>query len=137
MTPPSNSPQGPLTILAGSQGFDKNNVYDFLSTITDNGQPLQALGLSFYNGGLAAGGIVNFSLNVANVSSPPQLVSQNTGVTITLDTASSSSGSSPQTSVNHSEVPEPLSLVLWSTLAGAGLLRVYSSRRARRVALHC
>ena len=36
-----------------------------------NGQPLQALGLSFYGQGLAAGGVLNFSLNVTNASNPP------------------------------------------------------------------
>jgi hypothetical protein len=77
VTPPSSSTQGPLTILSGSQGFNSSGVFDFLASTKDsNGNPLQALGLSFFGQGLAAGGILNFSLNVANQSTPPQLVSQ-------------------------------------------------------------
>ena len=74
-------------------------VYDFLNTPKDtNGNLLQpiALGLSFYGQGLASlanGGILNFSLNVANQNAPPQLVSQTPGVSITLERAASTSGS--------------------------------------------
>ena len=86
VTPASSSPLGPLTILSGSQGFNTRWVYDYLAnTPAQNGQPLQALGLSFYGQGLASlanGGILKFSLDVANPSSPPQLVSQTPGVTI-------------------------------------------------------
>jgi len=138
VTPASTSAQGPLTVLAGSQGFDTRGVYDYLASTTDsNGQPLQALGLSFYGQGLAAGGILNFSLNVANASDPPQLVSQTPGVTINLDPVSSNSNSSSssQNSSTDAEVPEPLSLILWSTLAGAGLLRARTLRRPDRAAL--
>jgi hypothetical protein len=77
VTPPSTSTLGPLTILANSSGFNASGVYDFLASTKDaNGQPLQALGLSFFGQGLAAGGMLNFSLNVANASAPPQLQSQ-------------------------------------------------------------
>ena len=69
VTPPSSSALGPLTILAGSQGFNTSGVYDYLASTKDsNGNPLQALGLSFYGQGLASlanGGILKFSLNVA------------------------------------------------------------------------
>jgi hypothetical protein len=136
ITPPSSSTQGPLTILSGSKGFSTGGVYDYLASTTDsNGQPLQALGLSFYGQGLAAGGILNFSLNVANASSPPQLVSQTPGVKITLDPSSASSGSSSSSnssasSTAGSEVPEPLSLLLWSALIGVGFLRAAATRRS-------
>jgi hypothetical protein len=136
VTPPSSSTQGPLTILPGSQGFNSSGVYDFLASTKDaSGNPIQALGLSFFGQGLAAGGILNFSLNVANSSAPPQLVSQNSGVTITLDPpSSSSSNGSSGTGATDTELPEPLSLLVWSALAGAGLLRVRSVRRSRQVA---
>ena len=72
VAPSSSSTQGPLTILNGSSGFDQSGVYDYLASSTDsNGQPLQALGLSFYGQGMAAGGVLKFSLNVTNVNSPP------------------------------------------------------------------
>jgi hypothetical protein len=137
VTPPSNSTQGPLTILAGSQGLNTREVYDYLASGPgSNGQTLQALGLSFYGQGLAAGGILNFSLNVTNASEPPQVVSQTPGVTINLDPVSSTSNSSSssQNPITDSEVPEPLSLILWSTLAGAGLLRARTLRRPDRAA---
>jgi hypothetical protein len=134
VTPPSTSTQGPLTILAKSSGFSASGVYDFLASTKDSsGNPLQALGLSFYGQGLAAGGVLNFSLNVANASAPPQLVSQTPGVSIALDKASSSSKSShTSTAVSDAQVPEPLSLLLWSALSGAGVLRARKVARRKR-----
>jgi hypothetical protein len=134
VTPPSSATQGPLTILSASSGITSTGVYDYLASTTSNGQPLQALGLSFYGNGLEAGGLLKFSLNVANQSSPPQLVSQTPGVTITLNppTPSSGSSSSGSSSVGTDAVPEPLSLLLWSALAGVGLIRAHAWRRPRR-----
>ena len=90
VTPASSSALGPLTILSGSQGFNANGVYDYLASTKDqNGNPLQALGLSFYGQGLASlanGGILKFSLDVADRNSPPQLVSQTPGVSIATST---------------------------------------------------
>jgi len=135
VTPPATSTQGPLTILTGSKGFDQSGVYDYLASGKDsNGQPLQGLGLSFYGQGLAAGGVLNFSLNVTNATAPPQLVSQTSGVTIALDPVSAPSNSSPSSPITDAEVPEPLSLLLWSTLTGAGLWRARAPRRKGRVA---
>jgi hypothetical protein len=143
VTPPSSSTQGPLTILSGSKGFNSSGVYDFLASTKDaNGNSVQALGLSFFGQGLAANGILNFSLNVANQSTPPQLVSQTPGVSITLDQATlnknsgGSSGSKSPTSsgITEAELPEPLSLVVWSALAVAGLTRVRLLRRSRPLA---
>ena len=139
VTPSSSSTQGPLTILtAGSSGFNSSGVFDYLASTKDsNGNPLQALGLSFYGQGLAANGILNFSLNVANQSSPPKLVVQPpnlSGVTITYDppAATSSAGSS---GVTDAAVPEPLPLLVWAALAGAGLYRLRALRRSNQVAL--
>jgi hypothetical protein len=133
---------GPLTILSGSQGFNKNEVFDYLATTKDtNGNPLQAIGLSFYGQGLAAaanGGILNFSLNVTNASAPPQLVSQTPGVSIALlppDSSSSNTNTGTGTVSVASETPEPLSVLVWSALASAGLLRVRAMRRPRLVEL--
>ena len=137
VTPATSSTQGPLTILPGSHGFSPSGVFDFLATGTNatTGLPVQGLGLSFYGQGLAAGGVLNFSLNVANASNPPQLVSQTAGVKITLDPSTTSTSTSTSTSSEDvNSVPEPLSLLLWSALAGAGLLRVRAVRRSGRVA---
>ena len=146
VTPATTSTQGPLTILPGSKGFDASGVWDYLANATQNGQTYEGLGLSFYGQGLAAGGVLNFSLNVANVNDPPQLVSATSGVTITLDptssTSSSSSSSSSSTSSSSSSsftvdsVPEPLSILLWATLAMAGLLRARGMRQRSQVTTH-
>jgi hypothetical protein len=136
VVPPSSSTQGPLTILANSKGFDSKGVYDFLASKTDgNGQPLQALGLSFYGQGLAAGGVLNFSLNVANQSSPPQLVSQTKGVTISLDQTLPPTHLPDGGGIPAAQTPEPISLLLWSVLAGIGLVRARALRRPTLLAL--
>ena len=149
VTPASSSPLGPLTILSGSQGFNTSGVYDYLANTTQNGQPLQALGLSFYGQGLASlanGGILKFSLDVANPSSPPQLVYQTPtsgtpSVSITLQPSGTESGggasgsggtSGGGGSVSAAETPEPLSVLIWSALTGAGVLRTRALRKSRR-----
>jgi hypothetical protein len=144
VTPASSSTIGPLTILSGSQGFNSSGVYDFLANTKDqNGNPLQALGLSFYGQGLASlakGGILNFSLDVTNPSSPPQLISQTAGVTIALQSNDQSTGTNGGTTPigtntgggQEREIPEPISILLWSALAGAWLLRTRGARRPRR-----
>jgi hypothetical protein len=142
VTPPSSSALGPLTILSGSQGFNSGLVYDYLASTKDaNGNPLQAIGLSFYGQGLASlanGGILKFSLDVADQSAPPQLVSQTPGVSITLDSMAGTSGSGDTgsgtgggTTVTTENIPEPLSVLVWSALAGAGFLRSRVLRKAR------
>jgi hypothetical protein len=139
VAPSSSSTQGPLTVLAGSSGFDTSGVYDYLATSTDsNGQPLQALGLSFYGSGIAAGGVLNFSLEVTNVNSPPTLEWVNNGSqTMSPFTPNPVYGTTAATSGSSTSdvniTPEPLSLLLWSALAGAGLVRTRCIRRNRRV----
>jgi hypothetical protein len=140
VTPATNSTTGPLSNVSGS-GFDPNGVWDFLANATQNNQAVEGLGLSFYGQGLAAGGVVNFSLNVANVNDPPQIsvISPLSGVTITLDPPASTSGSSSSSGSSTSgsstssgsvdSAPEPLSMLLWATLATAGLLRARALRR--------
>ena len=142
VTPPSSSPLGPLTILSGSQGFNASGVYDYLASTKDaNGNPLQAFGLSFYGQGLASlanGGILKFSLDVADQNAPPQLVSQTPGVSIALQPADSSTGTGGTNTgtgggqSSPSETPEPLSVLVWSALAGAGLLRSRILRKSGR-----
>ena len=142
VTPPSSSPLGPLSILSGSQGFNASGVYDYLASTKDaNGNPLQAFGLSFYGQGLASlanGGILKFSLDVADQNAPPQLVSQTPGVSIALQPADSSTGTGGTNTgtgtgqSSPSETPEPLSVLVWSALAGAGLLRSRILRKSGR-----
>ena len=119
-------------------------MYDYLASTKDqNGNPLQALGLSFYGQGLASlanGGILKFSLDVANQNSPPQLVPETPGVSITLQTTGSTiwfkrryrHRIQPAVAARRSataNIPEPLSVLVWSALAGAGLLRARDLRK--------
>jgi hypothetical protein len=140
VAPSSSSTQGPLTILAGSTGFDQSGVYDYLATSSNSsGQPLQALGLSFYGSGIKAGGVLNFSLNVTNGSSPPTLEwvtnGSQTMSPFSPNPASATSTTGTGTGTSPTEVvsnPEPLSILLWSALVGAGLLRARAVRRPVR-----
>jgi hypothetical protein len=143
VTPPSSSALGPLTILAGSQGFNASGVYDYLASTKDaNGNPLQAFGLSFYGQGLASlvnGGMLKFSLDVADQNAPPQLVSQTPGVSIALqqpaDNSTGTGGTNTGTGTGQSspsETPEPLSVLVWSALAVAGMLRSRILRKSRQ-----
>jgi hypothetical protein len=157
VTPPSSSPSGPLTVIpSGSQGFYANGVYDYLASkdqngnplLDQNGNPLQALGLSFYGqsigqGGLASvanGGILKFSLDVTNPNSPPQLVvPSSSDIKITPQTPDTSTGTTGTdnngggTQIGTASIPEPLSVLVWSAMAGAGLLRARAWRKRRSV----
>jgi hypothetical protein len=135
-------------------------VYDYLASKDQNGNPLkdsngnplQALGLSFYGpspgqgGGLASvanGGNLKFSLDVTDPNSPPQLVPapNSSGINITLQTPDTSKGSTGTTGtdnngnggtqIGNASIPEPLSVLVWSAMAGAGLLRARTWRKRR------
>jgi hypothetical protein len=136
----------PLTVLSGSSGFEQSQLVVALkNTTSSTGTPEQLFGLVFFGQGLAAGGVLNFSLTTDSaLSTPPVLTSQTPGVTITLDSMSSSTAADSSSTGNSSgggggggspKVPEPLSLLVWSALACAGLLRVRAQRRSQRVGL--
>jgi hypothetical protein len=136
--PPGGSVTGPLTILSGSSGFDTQNLAVYLGNFPSDpnaANTSQALGLSFYGQGLAAGGVLNFALTIDQslANSPPQLLvdpKQSPGISIKLDGVENSSSSSSSSSSNPTpEVvgPEPLSMLVWSVLGIAAFLR---TRRA-------
>ena len=60
ISPPDPS-TSPLTILSGSFGFDQKNLQVFLSPADPTSQ---GLALNFANGGLAAGGTLDFKLSL-------------------------------------------------------------------------
>lgn len=143
---PPDASTSPLTILDGSFGFDPKNLQVFLSP-TD--PKVQGLAINFANGGLAPGGTLNFKVSLAPgvaEASPPQLQLQDpdtdlklvqlpppaTEVLIPDPTPPSTPVSAPTPTVENT--PEPVSITLWSALAGAGVLRARSSRRNRRAA---
>ncbi len=155
VTPPSGSSTGPLQIVSDSSGYYYNNPTELAVYVGNNpsdGSPItqQALGLSFYGQGLAAGSSLTFSLTFdkAIVNGNPPQIPQFTVVdpttlqpissiqikydgTTTDTSQSSSSGSSTSPPITtqsgggtEGEVPEPLSLLVWSALAGVGVWRV-------------
>jgi hypothetical protein len=139
--PPSGSATGPLTILPGSSGFDTQNLSVYLGSIPSTPNATitqQALGLSFYGQGLAAGGVLNFALTIEKslANNPPQLQSLTSGISIKFDqietpqaTQQSTDNSSAAVVAQSGQVPEPLSILVWSALAGAGLSRTARARR--------
>jgi hypothetical protein len=131
----------PLTVNSSS-GLDPSGLLVLLrDNPSDSSQ--QQFGLSFFGSGVQAGGSLNFGLSLNNsLSQPPTLdFSLPSGGTMALSgtwagqTSSSGtgsgsdSGSGQTTATPGSEVPEPLSLVLWSALSGLGL---WHARRLRR-----
>jgi hypothetical protein len=153
VTPPSGSSTGPLQIVSDSSGYYYNNPTELAVYVGNNpsdGTPItqQALGLSFYGQGLAAGSSLTFSLTFASAivnGNPPQIpqftvVNPTTlqpissiqikydGTTTTSQGSGSASSTSPpitaQGGGGGGEIPEPLSLLVWSALAGAGVWRV-------------
>ena len=152
--PPSTS-DPVLQIYSDSTGFYINNPKDLSPEIGNNppgGSTItsQALGLSFYGQGMAAGSSLTFSLPFAQSvlgGQPPTTIPQftiyNPTVSLTQPisyiqikydgiapvTNNNSSGGSTVT-IHVQNNPEPLSLLVWSALAGVGLWRART--RARR-----
>ncbi len=138
----TTSPTGPVTILPGSQGFNKNGLVVSVGNGTipagspDAGNPYQLLLLTFEKGGFAPGGVLNFTLDLTNPNAtPPQL--QLPPSSAGLQLVQLNGTPPPPTSVGNNvppvtNSPEPLSLVLWSALAGGGLIR---ARRIRKASL--
>jgi len=133
--PPSAGPSGPnlgpLTIVKGSSGFDANNLpvitsppganpagigFDF-TTVTDLANP------------------ANFKYSrdpSYNLSNTPSLTLQAPDADLTMFSYTPTApNAAPGAATN---TPEPVSLALWSALAGAGLIRARAFRRARRQA---
>jgi hypothetical protein len=152
VTPSSSSSTGPLQIVSDSSGYYYDNPSQLLVGVgntTLNGSSVQALALTFYGQGLSAGSSLTFSLtfNKNIVDGNPPQIPQFTVVNpttlqpistyqIKYDGVASGSGSSSTTTsgqngggVAASSTPEPLSWLLWSALAGAGMWRVRTRSR--------
>jgi hypothetical protein len=111
----------PLTVLATSTGFDTGQVVDALKTTTSpGGQSQEYLGIDFFGSGIKAGGVLDFTLSVdsALTSTPPILSSLTPGITITAQPAAltTNGAGGPSSGGTGNEVPEPVGLVLWSTV---------------------
>ncbi|HWE38655.1 MAG TPA: hypothetical protein VG406_19050 [Isosphaeraceae bacterium] len=142
---PADAQTPPLTVQNGSSGFDPTQLKVLLGAATSqSGSPLQALALDFGSKGLGPHGVLDFTLSLdpkfqGNLQLQP--VTPASGVTIaqlppsgsqssddTGKTSGTGPGSSPTTNT-----PEPATLVLWSALAGFGLVR--ARRRLRPPAI--
>ena len=149
VTPPglidqSNSVQGArLTVLTGSKGVDPSNLVVSVGdgTIPQGqpgaGNPYQLLLLTFKDSGFAPGGVLDFTLKLNQPNAaPPQLELPPSTTGLSLVQLTQSTGGStpppndPTTTPAHN-TPEPLSLILWSTIAGAGMIRARKVRLAR------
>ena len=131
---PINASTSPLSIVNGSFGFDQSNLQVFLSPADAT---TQGLALQFANGGLAAGGVLDFKVSLGssyNSSTPPTLALQppDADLSATAPNLMSYTPASANAAPVAAATPEPVSLALWSALAGAGLLRARAFRRARR-----
>lgn len=123
----------PLTILPDSRGFDPNRLVVALKDGTSStGQPEQMFGLVFFGQGLEPGGLLHFALSIdsALASTPPTLQSTTPGISIVLDPTSNTNGTGGDTPPT-ANVPEPVSVVLWSAVACGLAAR---SRLRRRLA---
>jgi hypothetical protein len=143
---PTSPDVSPLSILPGSSGFDANNLKVLLGDGTSpTGDPLQALALDFGSGGFASGGVLNFSLSIdGNFKGlTPQLILPpgTSGLRLSPYTPPPTNptggpGGGPiaggTTNGGTTQVPEPLSVVLWSAVAGAALMRSRVFRRAKQ-----
>lgn len=136
---PPDPGTSPLTILDGSKGFDQNNLKVLLGDgKTPSGDPLQALALDFGTQGFQPGGVLNFSvtLDKAFQGAPTLTLPDSPSFLAIVHSANgppqdgqTGSGGAPLTPPSN-QVPEPLTLVIWSSgLAGLGLLRARLYRR--------
>jgi hypothetical protein len=130
----------PLTVLPDSQGFDAGHLVVALKDGTSStGQAQQMFGLVFFGQGLQPGGVLHFALSIDKslASTPPQLVSQTPGVTITADpapvTATSGSGGNSSGGGTEATIPEPFSLVVWSAVVTGVIARRRLLKRSRPV----
>ncbi len=145
ITPPDPS-TSPLTILDGSFGFDSKSLQVFLSP---SDPKTQGLAINFANGGLAPGGTLNFKVNldpsVAGPAAPTlQLQAPDTDLKLiplpapTVPVVTIPTPNPPAVPVAApppiENTPEPVSITLWSALAGAGIFRARAFRRSRQSA---
>jgi hypothetical protein len=143
-TDSSGKQESPLTINSSS-GFDTSGLLVLLRDDPSDASQ-QQFGLSFFSTGVQSGGTLNFGLSLnSSLSQPPTLdfttpSGGTVGLTGTWADASSGSGSgttgtgtgSGQTTTPQgSEVPEPLSLAIWTSMS---VLALWNARRRIRPA---
>lgn len=135
-TQADGSQGSPLTVLPDSHGFDASHLVVALKDGTSSsGAKEQMFGLFFFGEGLQPGGVLHFALSVDKslASNPPVLASQTPGISIVPDTPtdppSSGTGGTNNPPQDTNQIPEPLSLLLWSAAAVGVAARHRRSRR--------
>jgi hypothetical protein len=137
----SGGSASPLTILPDSAGFDQKGLLVLLRDSKPGEPPKQEFGLSFFGQGLlpaSQGGKLHFALSIdkALTSQPPSFIAP-AGISIlpdavptppTTDPTPTPTTTDPTPTPPSSEIPEPMSLVLWSAMAGLGLWRIRRPR---------
>lgn len=129
---PPDAKTSPLTILAGSTGFNPDDLKVSLGDgTTPSGDPFQALALDFGPNGFAPGGRLYFSLNLASGSDGAVTLILPSSVTnLAVSSYVPPPGVGPVDDGQHN-VPEPMSILLWSSLAAIGAIRARLYRRGQ------
>jgi hypothetical protein len=117
----------PLKVLDGSTGFNPDDLTVRLGDgTTPSGGQFQALKLDFGPNGFQPGGRLYFSLNLSpSFSGVLSLILPASVTNLSIESLPDNFGGGG--GVN---TPEPVSIVLWSSVAGLGLLRARAYRRA-------
>lgn len=149
------TPSGP-TGTSVSTGFDPTGPNGFaLDTFGEgklaNGDPLQVLKLQFDSKGFAPGAVMNFAIDLGSnyAGALPSLILADpttgltpAGLSLTPFTppappAGTGTGSGTPTggggATPGNNVPEPVSIAVWTLASGLGLIRARAFRRARQL----
>jgi hypothetical protein len=131
---PPDPAVSPLTILSGSTGFNPSDLKVLLGDgTTPSGGKFQALKLDFGTGGLQPGGRLYFALNLSPAySGLVSLVLPSSVTNLAIDSLPANFGNGGSTGSTGGNTPEPVSVVVWSSLAGLVVAgRAVVRRRAR------
>jgi hypothetical protein len=132
---PPDPATSPLTVLAGSSGFNPDDLKVSLGDgTTPSGTAFQALALDFGAGGLSPGGRVYFSLNVSpSFTGMLTLLLPSSVSNLAIESYTPPPGVGPIGGGTGANVPEPVSILMWTGVATFGLLRARSRRKSRNV----
>jgi hypothetical protein len=118
-----------------SSGFNPDDLQIVLGDgTTTGGDPFQAIKLDFGPGGISPGGRLYFQLNKSpSYDDMVRLVLPTTVGNLVIETIDDTAPSPGEGAGGDggTQVPEPLSLVVWAALAGTGLWRARAARRLR------
>ncbi len=139
---PADPTQSPLTIGSDSTGFAGTVQIGSGAVNLPSGKDNEVLNLVFSGGGFQPGGILNFSLQTnPNLGSTPTSLSVYFPTTsslslVNLDKQTTKGDATPSSGTPGNpgavQVPEPISLAVWTALGALGLARAGLYRMRRR-----